>query len=637
MGAGHRRARRQRRARRGAARHRAGRGAPGARAAREGAAAGVHASRPTPAASTPGSMDDVGAAGRLRLGDRGRDRGRARQERGLCPRARRGARRRAHVEHLDHPARRAAVRRHHALLQPAALPALLEVVGDENALADVIACADERLGKTVVLCKRRARLHREPARRDVDRRRASPRRSRAASTSSSPTPPSRARSARRRPASSGCSTWSASTCRSTSRARSTTASRPADPLQAVDRPLAAARARSSPSGRTGRKGYGGFYRLAPDRTKLALDLASTSTGRPAATAATSRPAPRTPLPCATDARVRRAHPRRGLRRSRRRRPRDGGGLRLARGPFAMLGRPPAAAPAGPVRTSRRREAATGEPRPRQRLGVAVGLGEGVLCLEFHTKMNAIDGEIVAPARGDHRDGADARSCCTTTASSSASARTWRACCCWPTPRPWHDLDGAIRAGQETFSALRARAVSRSSARRPGMALGGGCEILLHCDAIQAHAESYIGLPEVGRRHRARLGRLPAPRPAAGRRGRRTARWRRCRRRSRRSAWPRLGVGGRGARARLPPPDDRITMNRDRLLGDAKRLRAGAGRRLHAARAGRAAPARGRPVAPRSCSASPATRWPAGRCRTTGRARRRSRACWPAATPIRPRP
>ena len=31
----------------------------------------------------------------------------------------------------------------------------------------------------------------------------------------------------------------------------------------------------------------------------------------------------------------------------------------------------------------------------------------------------------------------------------------------------------------------------------GMALGGGCEILLHSDAIQAHAETYTGLVEVG--------------------------------------------------------------------------------------------------------------------------------------------
>ncbi len=31
----------------------------------------------------------------------------------------------------------------------------------------------------------------------------------------------------------------------------------------------------------------------------------------------------------------------------------------------------------------------------------------------------------------------------------------------------------------------------------GMALGGGCEMLLHCDAVEAHAETYIGLVEAG--------------------------------------------------------------------------------------------------------------------------------------------
>ena len=31
----------------------------------------------------------------------------------------------------------------------------------------------------------------------------------------------------------------------------------------------------------------------------------------------------------------------------------------------------------------------------------------------------------------------------------------------------------------------------------GLALGGGCEMLMHCDAVQAYAESYIGLVEVG--------------------------------------------------------------------------------------------------------------------------------------------
>ena len=31
----------------------------------------------------------------------------------------------------------------------------------------------------------------------------------------------------------------------------------------------------------------------------------------------------------------------------------------------------------------------------------------------------------------------------------------------------------------------------------GLALGGGCEILLHCAAVQAHAETYMGLVEIG--------------------------------------------------------------------------------------------------------------------------------------------
>jgi 3-hydroxyacyl-CoA dehydrogenase len=37
----------------------------------------------------------------------------------------------------------------------------------------------------------------------------------------------------------------------------------------------------------------------------------------------------------------------------------------------------------------------------------------------------------------------------------------------------------------------------------GMALGGGCEVTMHCDAVQAHAESYMGLVEAG------VGLIPA--------------------------------------------------------------------------------------------------------------------------------
>src|SRR6185295_19765974 len=63
-------------------------------------------------------------------------------------------------------------------------------------------------------------------------------------------------------------------------------------------------------------------------------------------------------------------------------------------------------------------------------------------------------------------------------------------------RAWFLVPMLLRQGQSTFGALK-------HARFPvvgapsGMALGGGCEVLLHCDAVQAHAESYIGLVEAG--------------------------------------------------------------------------------------------------------------------------------------------
>jgi 3-hydroxyacyl-CoA dehydrogenase len=104
----------------------------------------------------------------------------------------------------------------------------------------------------------------------------------------------------------------------------------------------------------------------------------------------------------------------------------------------------------------------------------------------------------------------------------------------------------------------------------GMALGGGCEVLLHCDAIQAHAESYIGLVECG------VGLVPG----WGGNGEMLDRWRpirpcprgRCRpwpRSSKRSRPPRCPSLPPGDRAGFLRPTDQVTMNRDRLLADAK--------------------------------------------------------------------
>jgi len=104
-----------------------------------------------------------------------------------------------------------------------------------------------------------------------------------------------------------------------------------------------------------------------------------------------------------------------------------------------------------------------------------------------------------------------------------------------------------------------------------MALGGGCEILLHCAAVQAYAETYMGLVEVGVGllpgwggskemliRWSTLGKLPkGPMPAAGK------------------AFEQIStatVSKSAADAKenlFLRPADGITMNRYRLLADAK--------------------------------------------------------------------
>ena len=61
---------------------------------------------------------------------------------------------------------------------------------------------------------------------------------------------------------------------------------------------------------------------------------------------------------------------------------------------------------------------------------------------------------------------------------------------------WPILEQFIKEGQDAYLALKYAPFPVVGAPA-GMALGGGCEVLLHCDAVVAHAESYVGLVEVG--------------------------------------------------------------------------------------------------------------------------------------------
>jgi 3-hydroxyacyl-CoA dehydrogenase len=134
------------------------------------------------------------------------------------------------------------------------------------------------------------------------------------------------------------------------------------------------------------------------------------------------------------------------------------------------------------------------------------------------------------------------------------------------------LEDFISLGQDTYQALKYSEVPVVAAST-GLCLGGGAEVLMHCDAIQAHSESYVGLVEVG------VGIIPA--------------WGGCKELLGRiseygltsngpmgpvmKAFETIGtaqVAKSANQARLMgflSPDDNITMNRDRLLYDAKLL------------------------------------------------------------------
>jgi 3-hydroxyacyl-CoA dehydrogenase len=61
---------------------------------------------------------------------------------------------------------------------------------------------------------------------------------------------------------------------------------------------------------------------------------------------------------------------------------------------------------------------------------------------------------------------------------------------------WPQIEQLIAGGQATYKALKYAPFPTVGAPS-GLALGGGCEVLLHCSAVQAHAETYTGLVEVG--------------------------------------------------------------------------------------------------------------------------------------------
>ena len=129
------------------------------------------------------------------------------------------------------------------------------------------------------------------------------------------------------------------------------------------------------------------------------------------------------------------------------------------------------------------------------------IGEGVLCLEFHTKMNTIDPDVLGMVKkavatiGDGRG--QWKGLVIHNDSDNFSVGVNLALAMFALNIAMYPaVDDLIKQGQESYQALRF-APFPTVAAPIGMALGGGCEITLHCSAVQAHAETYMGLVEAG--------------------------------------------------------------------------------------------------------------------------------------------
>jgi 3-hydroxyacyl-CoA dehydrogenase len=130
----------------------------------------------------------------------------------------------------------------------------------------------------------------------------------------------------------------------------------------------------------------------------------------------------------------------------------------------------------------------------------VDLGDGVGCIEFHSKMNALGADIISLILqtlkpGGPGDNFDAF-VITNDAQNFSVGANLMLLLMSVQEEEWDDVDLAIRQFQGMTQAIKFS--PKPVVIAPfGLALGGGCEISLHAAARQPHAELYMGLVEVG--------------------------------------------------------------------------------------------------------------------------------------------
>jgi 3-hydroxyacyl-CoA dehydrogenase len=204
----------------------------------------------------------------------------------------------------------------------------------------------------------------------------------------------------------------------------------------------------------------------------------------------------------------------------------------------------------------------------------IDLGDGVVCCEFHSKMNSIGGDIVAMIHaGVSRLNSEFGAMVIANQAPNFSVgANLMLLLISAQEGEWDDIHMAVRQFQRVNMAIKYAPGPVVSAPQ-GMALGGGCEISMHSARIQAAAESYIGLVETG------VGLVPggggtkemlirANEHSAG--GESLDLFHALKPLFETIATARVSTSGEEARSLgFLRPSDLISMNRDRQVADAK--------------------------------------------------------------------
>jgi len=200
------------------------------------------------------------------------------------------------------------------------------------------------------------------------------------------------------------------------------------------------------------------------------------------------------------------------------------------------------------------------------------IGDGVTCFEFTSKMNALDDQTMdLLGKALKLTGKSHKAMVVYNEGSNFSVGANLGLALFAVNIAlWPQIEQLVKGGQDAYKAMKYAPFPVVGAPS-GMALGGACEILLHCSAVQAHAESYVGLVEAGvglvpgwggckemlLRHMADKRRAGGPMPPISK------------------VFETIGMA-KVAKSAYEAKEmlflregDGVTMNRDRLLADAK--------------------------------------------------------------------